>query len=667
MNIDQNEDNIENSVDFQHTPIKVKCPDCGKYTALSYAEWKGVWGEKKPAVCANCGLTIESKFLYKLEQFRKKLLKSRKEHDIETSFHIDDNETFMLEQIYDGRETAFCRYDIISGKWTYVSRVERDEGAYVPIMGEELEKGAIILPSKVEEYGTDEELDKEIIQFIYKWLDVPDNTRQFMLWNIKRSWVYQRFHTLNYLSAMGDTGQGKTRYLNTTGYLHYKGLATSGATTSAPIFRMIEKWKGTLIMDEADLKFSDETADMIKIINLGYEKGTYIMRCDKNDPTKVDFFDPYCPKIIARRKPFADKATESRCFTTIMQGTQRDDIPPNLNPSFFSEAQHLRNKLLLWRFRNYTKINPESEIKLKIKDLEPRVRQITTSFYNLFSRDEKQMEIFENFIRKYQEDLIDERKNSREGEIVSAIYELLKKGIIDISASDIIEEGNLLDWKGNHLRPRSLSPIIKSLGFGKTLIKRVDEKVKRCLPLKKNHLENLFKRYGFPDFEKELPFFTKKGLKKIADFAETPEFGQCNDSRGIPISKTAETPEFGQCNVVTRVTGVYVTATSLKGRDNTDKEVKKGGSRSRKQRYNRIQSNNRYKIAQNQDSVGVDFKTKVDVFELAYEKLAKDSGKNEVLISDIQVSEGIIDEVLPVLLKKGDYFEPKSGYIAKTR
>ena len=57
-----------------------------------------------------------------------------------------------------------------------------------------------------------------------------------------------------------------TRFLDTLGYLHYKPIATSGATTSAPVFRIIDKWKGTLIMDEADFQKSDEAQDIIKII-----------------------------------------------------------------------------------------------------------------------------------------------------------------------------------------------------------------------------------------------------------------------------------------------------------------------------------------------------------------------------------------------------------------
>ena len=289
---------------------------------------------------------------------------------------------------------------------------------------------------------------------------------------------------------------GKTRFLDTLGYIHYKPIATSGATTAAPVFRIIEKWRPTLIMDEADFARSDEAQDIIKIINLGFEKGKHVMRCDQNDASTINLFDPYCPKILATRRTFQDKATESRCITQVMKGTTRQDIPLNLNKDFFNTTQNLRNKLLMWRFRNYHKIDPDKIIELGL-DLEPRIKQIVNSFVSMFGDDEKQLEKFKVFIKKHQEDLIDERKNSWAGSIVGAIHELLEEGVINISSQDIIDKSGLTDKNGNPSKPRSLSSTLKTLGFGKTVTKRLDEITKRCVPLETTLLENLFKRYGY--------------------------------------------------------------------------------------------------------------------------------------------------------------------------
>jgi len=423
--------------------------------------------------------------------------KGKKEKIHFTSLHIK-NDSFIAEQVYDKENGArFCCYSPSTGKIEYYNSIAEHGVQIRPWFGEEVEKNAIYLPTHAEEYGSDEELDTKLADFITTWLDIPENVLRFGIWNIKRSWVYERFHTLNYLRALGDSGQGKSRFLDTLGYLHYKPIATSGASTAAPIFRIIDKWRGTLIMDEADFQKSDEAQDIIKIINQGYERGRYIMRCDKENKNRVNFFDPFCPKILATRNTFQDKAVESRCITQVMTGTLRKDIKWNLNPDFFEKAMELRNMLLMWRFRHYFTINPNYSGELGVKGLEPRVMQLVNSFVSLFGHNESQLAKFRDFIKSYQDDLVDERRNSFAGTIVEGIYRLKEEdGMEDISAKDIIIQQDMRNKKGELISPRSLSSTLRALGFQKTEIKRIGTETKRCIPLETEHLNSLFRRYG---------------------------------------------------------------------------------------------------------------------------------------------------------------------------
>ena len=419
----------------------------------------------------------------------------RKEEDkrIFTSLVISEKENIIAEQVYQEGKNLYCVYNTKTKKTSYVDNI----GDNYPIVAQEINKGFVLLPSRAEEYNTEEELDQKIKEFINKWLDIPEDTQQFALWSIKRSWVYERFHTINYLRALGDTGLGKTRYLDTLGSIHYKPINTSGATTSAPVFRIIDKWKGTLIIDEADFKSSSETEDIIKIINQGFEKGKPVMRCDQNDASKIDFFNPFCPKLLATRRSFTDKATESRCITQVMLGTKRQDIPYNLNEDFFKEAEKIRNKLLMWRFKNYYKIDQSKDVYKGFEKIEPRLKQTFNSFVSLFKNNEKQLEEFDEFVKGKQEEIIEERRNSFQGEIIEGIHNLLEKGQVHINNSDIIKEMSLTDFKNQPLKPRGLNSTLKSLGFKKAINKRLGEEKKRCIPLEKEHLKQLFERYGF--------------------------------------------------------------------------------------------------------------------------------------------------------------------------
>ena len=53
------------------------------------------------------------------------------------------------------------------------------------------------------------------------------------------------------------------------GSLCYKPIFASGASTVSPLFRILDSFRGTLIIDEDDFRFSDEKAEVVKILNNG--------------------------------------------------------------------------------------------------------------------------------------------------------------------------------------------------------------------------------------------------------------------------------------------------------------------------------------------------------------------------------------------------------------
>jgi CheY-like chemotaxis protein len=66
------------------------------------------------------------------------------------------------------------------------------------------------------------------------------------------SWIYDDFNELPYLRVIGDAGSGKTRFLLTVGSLCYKPIFASGASTVSPLFRALDIFRGTLLIDEGD-------------------------------------------------------------------------------------------------------------------------------------------------------------------------------------------------------------------------------------------------------------------------------------------------------------------------------------------------------------------------------------------------------------------------------
>lgn len=439
-------------------------------------------------------------------QTLKKELKKDDETKKKTSLYVDDK--YIFEQIVNDKNISFLRYDLQTGHMSQEQIIELPHTpAIFPIDDEEVLAGHIKLPSGVEEYGTEEQLITAIEEHVKKYLDVPADYLHYAALNILKSWVYERYRSLNYLRVQGEPGTGKSRFLDVIGGLHYKPIATSGASTVAPIFRLMNKWGCTLIMDEADLKQSDETNDLIKIINQGFEKDRPVIRCNPDDKSQVEFFKVYCPKVLSTRHAFEDVATESRCMTQIMTGTSRSDIVSSLNDAFYKEQQELRNKLLLWRFRNYLRIQPDIGETFDWSGIEPRLKQVNVGFLSLIYQDKEYTQKFMTRIKEQQLALQNERSETYEGYIVAACSRIILENR-PITAKTIIDYGELTDTKGNKWKPRRIASYMKTLGFLGTKVIRVEDTTEKEYQYKPEILYTLFKKYmpkdEFEHFSNEL-------------------------------------------------------------------------------------------------------------------------------------------------------------------
>ncbi|MBA3733379.1 hypothetical protein H0W91_03315 [Patescibacteria group bacterium] len=361
-------------------------------------------------------------------------------------------------------KTYFFKIDKSGNTESFIEEVEIDGIKYRPLPPNYnlVEKKVILFPSLATPYGSEEELIKEIHTFIHKYLDISETFEHIATYYVVFTWLYDRFNEVPYLRTIGDFGTGKSRFLQSIGVLCYKPIFTGGATTPSPIFRIIDEIKGTLIIDEADFKFSDMTSDIIKILNCGYQKGTPVLRSEGKGTFEVKAYDAFSPKIIATRETFTDKALESRFLVEEMGiGTLRKDIPRTLDESFYQEAENIRNKLLMWRLKNYFKpIEHRTDI---IEGIHPRLNQIVIPLFSII-KDEKTREKLKTFIIKYNGELVADRGLSRESDIAFAIfkfeYDTNKK---EVTVGEIAKYVNddIFDFE-DRLTPRKIGWYLRS-------------------------------------------------------------------------------------------------------------------------------------------------------------------------------------------------------------
>jgi hypothetical protein len=216
-----------------------------------------------------------------------------------------------------------------------------------------LSSGCVLLPSAVGEFDGKPALVEEVRAFIHRYVDLSPLYEDIAAHYVLLTWVHDAFNELPYLRFRGEYGTGKTRALLAIGSISYKSFFASGASTVSPIFHVLDAFGGTLVLDEADFRFSDATADLTKILNNGNMKGLPVLRTMTNRHRELNpqAFKVYGPKIIGMRESFADEALESR-FLTEETGARalRADIDVHLPEGMSVEARALRNRLLAWRF-----------------------------------------------------------------------------------------------------------------------------------------------------------------------------------------------------------------------------------------------------------------------------------------------------------------------------
>ncbi len=196
-----------------------------------------------------------------------------------------------------------------------------------------VEHEVVRFPSKLEEYENEASLVEEVRSYIHRYVDLSESFELIAAYYVLFSWVYDAFNELPYLRVRGDYGTGKTRFLNIVGSITYKPIFGSGASTVSPIFHLLDQFSGTLVIDEADFRFSDEKADLVKILNNGNVRGFPVLRsiAHQNGEFSPRAFRVFGPKIIASRGSYDDRALESRFITEDMGNRSlRNDIPINL-------------------------------------------------------------------------------------------------------------------------------------------------------------------------------------------------------------------------------------------------------------------------------------------------------------------------------------------------
>jgi len=340
---------------------------------------------------------------------------------------LDDKS--IVETVYDPARHATHFVVSKNGEMREVEYLDLPDGRrLVPLSGSNnlLTHHVVLLPERADDFGSKAELLARIKALIHRYVDLSPLFERIAAHYVLLSWLYDGLHETPYLRVRGEPGSGKTRFLLTVGSLCYKPIFASGASTVSPIFRMLDLVRGTLVFDEADFRFSDEKAEVVKILNNGTTRGFPVLRAEQNQTTKEfnpTAFHVFGPKLIATRDSFEDRALETRFISEQMAGRRlRRDVPISLTDDHAAEARILRNQLLSFRFQHHSTgfrpVTPDDA-------LEPRVNQMFGPLLALIDDDETRQAV-RALAAEYSGQTACDRSLDADGQIIEAIHALMK-------------------------------------------------------------------------------------------------------------------------------------------------------------------------------------------------------------------------------------------------
>lgn len=348
---------------------------------------------------------------------RYKVTPPAKEAKVEyTSFIVADG--IIYEQVYDEKTqtSVFAKFDkntvSIVESFSYLNKI------WKPFSNKIVFDKVVKFPSHPAAYKNAQELYQEIRAFIHTYVDIPEIYEKLTAYYVLFTWVFDKLPVCPYLAAIGPSNTGKTRLTDVVGAICYKPFQTSGSISAASVFRIVDQFKGTLILNEFD-HVGQFNSEIVVVFNNGYEPGHPAVRVEGDQKKHTVTYQTWCPKILSARKRKSDWAFESRLISVSMRKTKRTDIPTFLLEDFNKKAMELKNKLLMFRFRSY--FNPVRFHDELFKNISGRLRQ-TLLALSAIIQDKEFLQELDSFATELNNDL----KQTQELDIEAVTYQALQ-------------------------------------------------------------------------------------------------------------------------------------------------------------------------------------------------------------------------------------------------
>jgi Protein of unknown function (DUF3631)/CHC2 zinc finger len=182
-----------------------------------------------------------------------------------------------------------------------------------------------------------------------------DEALTVALW-IMFAWVHDAaaVHSPILLATSAEANSGKTQLLSLLGFLVPRALVCV-EISEATLFRGIEKWQPTIIVDEADVILINNEP-LRSVVNSGWTRGSCVPRCIGDDNTP-HAFPTFCPKAIGMKGRKLPDTTLTRSIIIAMKRKKTSETVVHFRSIDDAGLVELRRRALRWANDNGEKLD----------------------------------------------------------------------------------------------------------------------------------------------------------------------------------------------------------------------------------------------------------------------------------------------------------------------
>lgn len=316
-------------------------------------------------------------------------------------------------------------------------------------------------------------------EFFRYFLDIPDERvyKVLALWTIA-TYLMPIWYALGYLTIFGLRESGKSKVLEVLDLLAFNATKVQ-SITSPSLFRYIEMYSPTLLMDETDFTEPTKHTDLLHLLYVGYKRGIPAIRSEKTTKEKIKTrkFNVFCPKALVAPHGM-EPMLLTRCIIIRMLRTSNSEIsrrwPTDLDPKINSWAENIRNYLYRFALERWRDVKKEYESLTMPENVDSRNFEVWAPLFALAKifncYDEIVEYARETSIEKRTEELLE----TEEFKLLRVLLHLAKQishlakqhneALLDAwkSAGEIASEAELLIGKEQWIKPQRIGRILSN-------------------------------------------------------------------------------------------------------------------------------------------------------------------------------------------------------------